>query len=229
MKKQALSTILVLALMVSTYLLGTPVKVNAGRATITGGSEDSSTPAGDSFRPDSSQTLPEAAPGVNVEIGSDGSLSTPLEVQNSLNAAIANIISQTPEPNSPSANIIAIVQQGASASQAINQLQQILKDLGVRESLVRSLVTALVGLSGNRSASVSGVNGDVKGLVANSAIAQQQVSPTLDINQLNAAITAYNTIVMQSSPEALRQLAKDPQFREIGKLLKQLRAALSTQ
>lgn len=228
MKKQPFSSLLILALMVSTYLVSTPVRVYAGSAGITGGSEDSATPSGDTFRPDNSQTLPEPAPGINLEIGSDGSLSTPIEVQNRLNEAIANILSQTPEPDSPSANIMAIVREGASASQAINQLQEALRNLGIRESFVRSLVTAFIGLSGNRSASISGVNGNVKGLVANSAIAQQQVSPTLDINQLNAAITAYNTIVMQSSPEVLRELAKDPQFREIGKLLKQLRAALIT-
>ena len=49
----------------------------------------------------------------------------------------------------------------------------------------------------------------------------------MDINQLNNAITAYNQIVMESSPEVLQKLAKDPQFLEVGRVLKQLRAALN--
>lgn len=241
MKKQPFSTSLVLALIVSTCLVSTPVKVNAGSTGVIGISEDSSAPSGDTFSPNNSLTPPEPAPGVNVEVGGDGSLSTSIEVQNSLNEAIANIISQTPEPNTCNANIIsqipepnicnanvlAIVREGASASQAISELQSYLTNLGVRKASVRSLVTALMRLFGSQSASISGVSGNPKGLLANSEIAQKEASSIVDINQLNAAINAYNKIVMESSPELLQQLAKDPQFREIGKILKQLRAALN--
>ncbi|MBC1215014.1 hypothetical protein GNE08_12370 [Trichormus variabilis ARAD] len=227
MKKQQFSLSLVLTLIISGYLAGAPMRVYAGSAGITGGSEDSSSSSGDSFNPADSQSSPELAPGVNVEISGDGSLSISAETQSSLNAAIANILSQTPAANSVAANIIAILQGGANASAAANQLQSSLVSLGVPGSSAQALVSALLGLAGNKSASASGFTVGTKGLITNSVIAQKEASPTLNINNLNAAINAYNKIVMESSPEVLQQLAKDANFREIGNLLKQLRAALS--
>ncbi|MDZ8225845.1 hypothetical protein [Nostoc sp. ChiVER01] len=227
MKKQSFFLVAI-TFTIFTYLVSVPMRVNAGSVGITGSSDDSSSSSGDNFNPVNNQSSPELAPGVNVEIGNDGgSLNTSAEIQNSLNTALSNVLSQTPAANSPAAAILAILQGGANAAQAANQLQASLANLGVPTSSAQSLVSALLGLAGNKSASVSGFTVGTKGLVANS-IAQKEASPTVNINQLNAAISAYNKIVMESNPKVLRQLSKDAGFREIGNLLKQLRAALNS-
>ncbi|KZL50801.1 MULTISPECIES: hypothetical protein [Cyanophyceae] len=64
-------------------------------------------------------------------------------------------------------------------------------------------------------------------VVQNKALLENGESPIVDINMLNAAITDYNNIVMASSPEELRELAKDPAFIRKGKMLKELRAVLN--
>ncbi len=56
-------------------------------------------------------------------------------------------------------------------------------------------------------------------------IAEDQV--TVDINQLNDAIIAYNDIVQESSPETRQKLSQDPEFVATGKALKELRASLN--
>jgi hypothetical protein len=43
---------------------------------------------------------------------------------------------------------------------------------------------------------------------------------------LNAAIKAYNGIVTKSDAETLKKLSKNLEFIEIGRVLKELRAAL---
>mgnify|MGYP000624397914 CR=1 FL=1 len=73
----------------------------------------------------------------------------------------------------------------------------------------------------------------LKGLKATSVISQadpvQNVNintANVDINRLNAAINAYNEIIRESSPETLKQLSKNENFLEAGRVLRQLRAAL---
>lgn len=237
MKKQQFVLTFALAFTFCTYLVGTPMRVNAGTAIITGGSEDSSSSSGDNFNPGNAQPSVEPAPGVNVEFNGNGGLNIPIEVQNRVNATVANILSQTPAINSPSCNIIVVLLGGSNAEAAANQLQVSIGSLGVSSSSVASLLKALLGLAGNKSATTLcapvGILQPVqlvastKGLTADLVIAQNGETPNVDINQLNNAISAYNNIVMESSPEVLQKLAKDPQFLEVGKLLKQLRAALN--
>jgi hypothetical protein len=213
------------------------MRVNAGPNITPGGSEDSSSSSGDNFNPGNAQPPIEAAPGVNVEFNGNGRLNIPIEVQNRVNATVANILSQTPATNSPYCNIIVILLGGSNAEAAANQLQVSIASFGVSSSSVASLVKALLGLAGKKSAtplcatlgilqSVQLVS-STKGLTPDLVIAQKGETPNVNINQLNNAITAYNNIVMESSPEVLQKLAKDPQFLEVGKLLKQLRTALN--
>jgi hypothetical protein len=237
MKKQSFFLTFAIAFTFFTYLVSAPMRVNAGTGGITGGSEDSSSSSGDNFNPENTQAPVEPAPGVNVEFSGNSGLSVSTEVQNGVNAAVANILSQTPAANSPAAIIIAILTGGSNAEAAANQLQAYIGGLGVSSSSVASLINALLGLSGNKSASTLGIPVGIlqpvqlvassKGLTADLVITQKGAIPNVDINQLNNAITAYNNIVMESSPQVLQKLAKDPQFLEVGKFLKQLRAALS--
>lgn len=233
MKKQPLFFSFALAFTFFTYFVGAPIIVNAGTAGITGSSEDSSSSSGDNFNPGNAQPPVEPAPGVNVEFNGNGGLSVSAEVQNSVNAIIANVLSQTPATNSPFFNIIVILLGGSNAEVVANQLQVSIVNLGVSSSSVASLVNALLGLAGNKSAAALGAPVGIlqpvqlKGLTADLVTAQKGETPNVDINQLNNAITAYNNVVMESSPEVIQKLAKDPQFLEVGKLLKQLRAALN--
>ncbi|MCC5657826.1 hypothetical protein LC608_12655 [Nostoc sp. XA010] len=236
MKKQGFVLTFALTFTFCTYLVGTPMRVNASNIII-GGSEDSSSSSGDNFNPVNAQPPVEPAPGVNVKFNGNGRLNIPIEVQNRVNATVANILSQSPATNSPSCNIIVILLGGSNAEAAANQLQASIASLGVSSSSVGSLVNALLGLAGNKSATALcapvGILQPVqlftstKGLTPDLVIAQKGETPNVDINQLNNAITAYNNIVMESSPKVLQKLAKDPQFLEVGKLLKQLRYALN--
>lgn len=54
----------------------------------------------------------------------------------------------------------------------------------------------------------------------------QLVRLIVDVSQLNAAIKAYNGIVIKSDAETLKKLSKNLEFIEIGRVLKELRAAL---
>ena len=237
MKKQSFFLTFAIAFTFFAYIVGVPMRVNAGTAGATGSSEDSSSSSGDNFNPGNPQPPVEPAPGVNVEFNGNGGLSVSTEVQNGVNVAVANILSQTPAANSPAAIIIVILLGGPNAEAVANQLQVSLVSLGVSSSSVASLVNALLGLAGQESASALGIPvgilepvqlvASTKGLTADLVTAQKRETPNVDINQLNNAITAYNNIVMESSPEVLQKLAKDPQFLEVGQVLKQLRVALN--
>lgn len=64
-------------------------------------------------------------------------------------------------------------------------------------------------------------------VIQNKSLVENGESPIVDINMLNAAIVDYNDLLMQSSPEELRELAQDPEFIRTGRMLKELRAVLS--
>ncbi|MEH2423349.1 MAG: hypothetical protein V7K48_21295 [Nostoc sp.] len=237
MNKQPFFLTFALTFTLFTYLVGAPTKVNAGTVNITGASEDSTSSSGDNFNSGYLQPPFEPVPGVNVEFSRNGGLRISAEVQNTLNATVANRFCITSSGNSPCAMIIAILLHKLNAEAAANQLQVSIVSLGVSSSSVTSLVNALLGLAANKSASVLGVPvgqlqpvqlvASTKGLMADLVIAQKGETPNVNIEKLNDAITAYNKIVRESSPEVLQKLAKDPQFLEVGKLLKQLRAALN--
>jgi len=249
MKKQPFFLTFALAFTFFTYLVGAPTRVNAGSAGITGGSEDSASSSGDNFNPGNLQPPVESLPGVNVEVNDNGIISVPTEVQNNLNLAVANRSCQSQSTNdftnestdsfinSPCDAITAILLNESNAEAAANQLQASIVSLGVSSSSVVSLVNALSGLAENKVASVLGVTvgqlqpvqlvASTKKLTADLVMAQKGETPNVNIQKLNDAINAYNNIVMESSPEVLQKLTKDPQFLEVGKLLKQLRATLN--
>jgi phosphotransferase system IIB component len=71
--------------------------------------------------------------------------------------------------------------------------------LGASPATVTALVTALSGL---------------------------QTGGIVNINNVNAAITALTQLLNESSPEALAALANDPNFRAVVNLLRELRVAV---
>jgi hypothetical protein len=256
MKKQKLSVSFGLVLILLTCLVSAPLKVYAGSANVVGASDDSSSSAGDNVSPITSEPVVEPAPGANVEINnnsatgdSDINISASPEVQNNVNEAAEDILQEAGNDNSSTVSsvgdagnsnpvfniVIIILLGGANAEGAISQVQTSLSSLGVSPSAMQPLLNALQGMISRSSASTSGVDmGSLKPveLVAGvkdlkTEITQNAAKPSVDLNKLNAAITAYNNIVMESSPEVLQKLAKDPQFLEISKVLKQLRSALN--
>jgi hypothetical protein len=188
--------------------------------------------------------------------GSEINISASPEIQNNVNDAADEILQQAEDASSSivsgigeSGNVLSgagssnsvftivviILQGGPNADSSVNQLQSSLGSLGVSASGIQALFNALRGMISTPSASTSGVNlGSLNGvqLVAGVKdlkieISQNVAKSSVDLNKLNAAITAYNNIVMESSPEVVQKLAKDPEFLEIGKVIKQLRAALN--
>lgn len=187
---------------------------------------------------------------------SDINISASPEVQNNVNEAAEDILQEAENDNSSTVSsdgdsgnvlsdaansnqlfniVVVILQGGDNAQEAISQLQTSLGNLGVSQLAIQRLISALRGMISRSSASTSGVDMgslkpvelvvSLKGL--KTEIAQNAAKPSVDLNKLNAAIIAYNNIVMESSPDVVQKLAKDPQFLEIGKVLKQLRSALN--
>ena len=64
-----------------------------------------------------------------------------------------------------------------------------------------------------------------KSLAKNTLLAQNS-QVNVDINKLNAAINAYNEIIMQSDVKTLKKLAANPEFMAIRNILNQFRTAL---
>ncbi|MFN7657732.1 MAG: hypothetical protein ACK5P3_06235, partial [Dolichospermum sp.] len=107
---------------------------------------------------------------------------------------------------------------------------------GISPQLATALVTSLSGLFGSTSASLpnqpvamttSGqLVASTKAFKPVTIIAQGSAGISVNINKLNDAIVAYNAIVLQSKPEAVKNLSNNTGFRGIGGILKQLRTAI---
>jgi hypothetical protein len=57
-------------------------------------------------------------------------------------------------------------------------------------------------------------------------IGQSGAGLSVNINKLNDAIVAYNGIILNSEPKALKNLSRNTGFVGIGGILKQLRTAI---
>ncbi len=230
MKKQRFFLAFALAFTFCTYLVGAPMRVNAGTAIIPSGSEDSSSSSGDNFNPGNAQPPLEPAPGVNVEFNNNG-IGTSVEIQNNLNETASNILSQIANTNTPDAIIAVVLQDGKNSEEAASQINSCMLSLGASPSSAKSLVSALWGMARAKSdvSKEKPINlaTNTKCSATYTTIVDKTEPAIVNINKLNAAITAYNNIVMESNPEVLRKLGKNPQFLEVGKLLKQLRSVLN--
>jgi hypothetical protein len=185
----------------------------------------------------------------NIKVLRNGLLIIPLEIQGRLNTVAINIVNLGRQNRS----IIVLILEGLPGREN-NNLQAIsirFINLGAPPNRVQSLTKALLGLCrSRRQASVPGIPvaelqkgqlvASIKAMKANFTLAQEggsqpsdnvtpspDIQPDLDINQLNDAVEAYNQIVSESSPVTLQKLLQDQDFVEIGKVLKELRAAIN--
>ncbi|MBW4564348.1 MAG: hypothetical protein KME32_25040 [Mojavia pulchra JT2-VF2] len=234
MKKSKSSLSLGLVFMLLTSLIVVPTRANAGRLVNQGSSVDSSSSSGGSFRPRFNRSP-------NDPINQ---LIAPQEVQEHLNNIARKLTSNGPSPDNPDGLLAVLLLRGTNSCAAASQLQTAFENLGTSQASVKALINALSilyvsPLSTTPCLSVGSSNlmqllASTKNLAGGTAIAQNSEipkgqnseTPYVSIVQLNAAINAYNKIVLESSPETLQKLTKDPQFMEMSKFLKELRAAI---
>ncbi|MFY7800235.1 MAG: hypothetical protein ACOVQ3_14865 [Dolichospermum sp.] len=133
-------------------------------------------------------------------------------------------------------DIGALVTGGAGSQQAAVALTNSFTAAGISPQLATALVTSLTGLFASNTGSLPNqpVALTTSGQIVASAkafkpvtiIAQGSAGISVNINKLNDAIVAYNAIVLQSKPEAVKNLSNNTGFRGIGGILKQLRTAI---
>ena len=230
MKKQRLPLNLGLATLFATSLVGAmSVRVNAGSSPVPGVAPDSSGVTGGIFNPEppAAPAAPAAGTGATVDTG--GQVSVPAVVQTSVNNAAVTVISTPAPAGSPAATIIVLIAGGSGSSGAAANVTTTIVSLGVSPASVQVLVNALGALlGGSSSASATpGILVASAGGAADINLAQNGAKPNVDINQLNTAINAYNQIIMESDAEALRKLSTNAEFVEMGKVLRELRAAMT--
>jgi hypothetical protein len=139
---------------------------------------------------------------------------------------------------SPDAVVAAILLGGTSASDVISQIQNTLIEAGVSSASVETLINSMVGMISNSSAALSGIPvakqlqpaqlvASNKSLAPGEKLAQNS-QQNVDINKLNAAINAYNEIIMESDGKTLKKLLENPEFMAIRNILNQFRTALNS-
>ncbi|MEA5581664.1 hypothetical protein VB620_09965 [Nodularia harveyana UHCC-0300] len=163
---------------------------------ISGTGDDSGSATGDTFTP---------APGVDLEIVKDGDslipvIRVPIKVQNNLNRVADDILNRPVDDHSPLRTIRHILPGGVNASQPANHLQSAIVNLGVSTSKATALVSNLNGLTGE--------------------------TQNVNIHKFNDAVTVYNQILNESTPQVLQSLGHNPEFLTINNVLMQLRDAL---
>lgn len=252
----------------------TPLKVYAGQNGVNGTSVDSSTFSGNTFN-----RTNQSAPGTNVSVEVNGTISVPPQVQRSLNSVATRILGQGSCGDfinsdncfeNPRSTMVVILVRGSGDSAATSEVKTSLSSSGVSQSLITGLVNNLAGLFKSfDTAAIPGVT--VAGLQPAQLLANNQLAfsgeayseivlegnPVLvnnlgsffkgfdfatrpnvpivgllplqvivDVRQLNVAIKAYNSIVLKSDEKALKKLSINPEFVEVGRVLKELRASL---
>ncbi|PAX60415.1 hypothetical protein [Brunnivagina elsteri] len=175
-------------------------------------------------------------PGSNLSVGRNGIIIAPPGIQLQVNNIARGIIARQAPINSPLNIIIIILRGGTSANTPATQVQTALVNVRVSPALAQALIKSLTAMFGSKVSATSGVavaQLEVSPLVASnkglavSKIAQGGEKADVNISQLNASINAYNQIILESSPETLRELAKNEEFVAIGSVLKELRQALN--
>jgi hypothetical protein len=134
------------------------------------------------------------------------------------------------------ADVATLLTGGAGSQQAAVALTNSFTAAGIYPQLATALVTPLTGLFASPSASLpnqpvamttSGqLVASTKAFKPVTIIAQGGAGLRVNINQLNDAIVAYNAIVLQSEPQAVKNLYRNGGFVGIGGILKQLRTAV---
>ncbi|MBD2771777.1 hypothetical protein [Iningainema tapete] len=180
-------------------------RANAGSTGAVGTSVESSSFSGDNFSPQNQSVPTQVVPGTNLSIDFNGQIKTPAVIQEQVNQVASKIYDQSSDC---SGRIVAMLARCSTVDVFVNEFQAFLSSTGVSQSLTTPLVKNIVGL--------------FEGF----ATAQPKAG-NVNINQLNAAIKAYNRIVRKSDTKTLQELYKNSEFIELGKVLKELRAAVN--
>jgi hypothetical protein len=171
-----------------------------------------------------------------VRTSRGNSLRITAERQDKLNRVAINIFTKE-----DSKVFVAFRQPEAIRRGESNRFTEILKQAGVSPALAGRFVFTLIKIipaprpTTQRSGSVQlpkkYLVASTKALKFSPIIAQSDnnilPSVEVDINDLHNAINTYNQIIQESSPVTLQQLSENQDFVEIGKVLKELRAAVN--
>jgi hypothetical protein len=233
MIKKVLTTCLGIASILLGTVVASPLKATAGQAVIEGSTPDSSGTSGDSFSSVSIITIiTSVIEGINVSAGSSAGsviLQVTQVIQIALNQVANRLFSLT---TTISTTVVALFTGGNTpqTTAIVNQSITTFTSYGVSQSRASRLFLAIsrmisVQVSATPATPVAQVTPNatgiaVKGLKADTMIAQSNQQFSVDINQLNEAIEAYNDIVNESDLDTLRKLSQDKTFREIGQVLK---------
>lgn len=206
MKKQKFPLSLGLVLMLSSFLLATANKANAGTFVNQGTTVESSGYSGGSFIPSNTGAgtgtgaiTPQVVPGSNVDFGPNGELTATAEAQDRLNQVATQINCGSITANTFCTTLIVVLKAGEGLDVAKSQLQTDLVNLGGNPESVQALINSLSGLLANDN---------------------------VNINKLNDTINAWNDVIKKLSPESLKQLRKNEDIAKFAQDLKNLRQAL---
>ena len=134
------------------------------------------------------------------------------------------------------ADVGALLTGGAGAQQAAVALTNSFTAAGISPRLATALVTALTGVFSSTSASLQNqpvamttsgqLVASTKAFKPVTIIAQGSAGISVNMNKLNNAIVAYNSIILQSESKAVKNLSRNGGFVGIGGILKELRTAV---
>ncbi|GCL36781.1 hypothetical protein SR1949_18870 [Sphaerospermopsis reniformis] len=202
MIKQKLTLTLGLISILLGSLAASPPRANAGQQTVPGTTSESSTLAGDTLAVlQLLQVGTSTITGISVSSADGGNVILTIEnpqIQNNLIAAAAAVISTSTTPESQA--IVSLFSGVTTGNLPTINVP------GVSASLASALISAVNNL----------IVRDSSGAVI-----------SVDINNLEAAITAYNKLVQDTAPNNLQALSQDPTFRAIRNALKTLRDSLN--
>ncbi|QSV71162.1 MAG: hypothetical protein HEQ20_10825 [Aphanizomenon flos-aquae KM1D3_PB] len=171
-----------------------------------------------------------------VRTSRGNSLRITAERQDKLNRVAINIFTKE-----DSKVFVAFRQPEAIRRGESNRFTEILKQAGVSPALAGRFVFTLIKIipaprpttqsSGSVQLPKKYLVASTKALKFSPIIAKTAdatlASVEVDINDLHNAINTYNQIIQESSPVTLQQLSENQDFVEIGKVLKELRAAVN--
>jgi hypothetical protein len=239
MIKQKLTLSVGLVSLLLGSLVAFPHRANAGQVVVPGTTPDSSTTSGDTFSITTITTT--VIQGLSGVFGSPGLirgsfvLTVTQSIQLALNNVASTLFSQTTVTTIRGEVRELFARRGRDVITVTNRIRTNWLGYGVREIHINTLLVTLSQVCTVIQTSTPGTPvaqltpelvASIKGLKADSKIAQSGDLATVDINQLNAAIEAYNVIVKDSDPVTLQKLSQDETFVEIGRILKEFRASL---
>ncbi len=208
-------------------------KSNAGETVINGSSIDSSTFSGNTFTPESSNTIPVSAPDTNLFVDTDGNIIISPSAQQQLNKVAKvifdnNLSAFDDNPNSVS-SILEMMIARSTVDFTTEQFTSSLQNSGVSRGLVNKFVTRVAGLfkSSTPNLTTNNITNTSEDLLDNNLLTNQNPGIYVDINQLNYTIKAYNNIVLSSDLTTLQNLSQNPDFLKINQILKELRVSVS--